>query len=366
MNKKRWIGLGAIAIGVIVLLTIFMAPSANKLSSGSTYSISPDGYGAWYAFMEKRGTPVRRWQKPFDQFPISQHPMTLLRVNPQLGGGGLSFEEQKWVEKGNTLVILGVRSPITEASFSTSQESPAGNVKIETRRRQKLNVRDKQQLGDPFGAIVWEEKLREGRVIFTTTPHLAANAYQDEPGNYEFLAQLVTPSEVGESKIQNPIWVDEYIHGYKDKDVIVKEDNQDWITYLAKTPMLPILVQAGVILIVLVLAKNWRLGPPVSLTAPTVDNSEAYIQALAGVLQKAESREFLVEVVGKEEQLQLQRSLGLGSILLDHPTLVAEWVQQTGRSPIELEQLLQLQSKKRKISEQDLVTWLEKWQKIRG
>ncbi|GET39176.1 hypothetical protein MiSe_39400 [Microseira wollei NIES-4236] len=401
----------AIAITAIILLTLFAAPTTgNRTTSGSTYSRAPDGYGAWYAFMEKRGTPVKRWQKPFDQFPNSRYPMTLLRVNSGLGRGWPYKQELDWIEKGNTLVVLGVGSPVTEASFSTLQESAAGRVKIETRRRQKLGKEEEQRLSDRFGAIVWQQKLGKGQVIFATTPHLAANAYQDEAGNFEFLASLVTVA-AGEQvsrgaeeqrsrgaeeqvsrgaeeqlaisnyqlaisnyqsaisnyqlPIQNPVWVDEYIHGYKDKEVIAKEDGKDWVTYLANTPLFPAMVQAGVILLVLVLAKNRRLGPPISVAAPRVDNSEAYIKALAGVLQKAESREFVIEVIGKQEQLQLQQALGLGSVLLSPQTLVAAWVQQTGRPASELEQVLQRQSKKRRIGERDLLTWLEQWQKIR-
>ncbi|MFB2978973.1 DUF4350 domain-containing protein [Microseira sp. BLCC-F43] len=405
MMKKRWIWILAIAITAIILLTLFAAPTTgNRTTSGSTYSRAPDGYGAWYAFMEKRGTPVKRWQKPFDQFPNSRYPMTLLRVNSGLGRGWLYSQEREWVEKGNSLVVLGVGSPVTEASFSTLQESAAGRVKIETRRRQKLGKEEEQRLSDDFGAIVWQQKLGKGQVIFATTPHLAANAYQDEAGNFEFLASLVTLAAgeqvsrgarrresrgageqgsrgAGEQlaisnyqlaisnyqlAIQNPVWVDEYIHGYKDKEVIAKEDGKDWVTYLANTPLFPALVQAGVILLVLVLAKNRRLGPPISVAAPSVDNSEAYIKALAGVLQKAESREFVIEVIGKQEQLQLQQALGLGSVLLSPETLVAAWVQQTGRPATELEQVLQRQSKKRRIGERDLLTWLEQWQKIRN
>jgi Domain of unknown function (DUF4350) len=413
--KKRWIWMGAIATIAIILLTLLAAPTTGKLNSGSTYSRAPDGYGAWYAFMAKRGTPVKRWQKPFDQFPTTRYPMTLLRVNSSLGRTSLYRQEREWVEKGNTLVVLGVRTPVTEALFSTLQASPAGRVKIETGRRQKLSQYERERLSDRFGGIVWQQQLGTGKVIFATTPHLAANAYQEEAGNFEFLASLVSleaeeqasrgageqaiavgagftdnrttktdnltkpapqdeqfpipnsqfPITNSQFPIQNPVWVDEYIHGYKDKEIIAKEDGKDWITYLANTPLFPALVQAGVILLVLVLAKNRRLGPAISVAAPSVDNSEAYMKALAGVLQKAESREFVIEVMGKQEQLQLQQALGLGSVLLDTQTIVTAWVQQTGRPATELEQVLQLQSKKRRIGERDLLTWLEQWQKIR-
>ena len=375
MTKKRWLWISAIALIAIILLTLFTAPNTSKVNSGSTYSRSPDGYGAWYAFIEKQGTPVKRWQKPFSdlagvateetpsliKYSESKiaNPITLLRVYSQLNEDSLNDQEQKWVEKGNTLVILGVKQPVTEARFITFQQSPAGAVKIDTRRRLPKLEQGEQQLSDRFGAIVWQQTLGKGQVIFATTPYLAANAYQEQPGNYQFLAKLVTQSG-------NQILVDEYIHGYKDPEVINKENGANWISYLSKTPLFAALIQVIVILLILVWAYNKRFGSPISLKAPVVDNSEAYIQALASVLQKAESSEFVLEALGKQEQLQLQKALGLGSTLVDHQTLISAWVQQTKRPPAELQQVLELQSTKRRINEKPLLNWLKKWQKIRS
>lgn len=356
-NRVRW--LGAIALGVIVLLILIAAPSTNKLNSGSTYSRAPDGYGAWYAFMQQRQTPVQRWQKPFSDLLQEKRPITLLRVNSQIRKPWLDKEEQEWVEKGNTLVILGVIARPTDAAFSTMQRSPAGFVKIDTRRRLQLKDSEKQiSLGDRFGAVVWQEQLGKGRVIFSTTPYLAANAYQDYLNNYNYLFQLV-------SNQGNSVWVDEYIHGYQDSTVRDSVAERDLVTYLTRTPLFPALLQGGVLLFVLIWAQNRRFGPPLPLDTPEVDNSEAYIQALAEVLQKAECSEFVLDVVGKEEQVQLQKALGLGQFPLDHQTLIHNWVQQTGRSSTELEQVLQLQSQKRRISDKDLLSWLGKWQTVR-
>ncbi|MGB3204594.1 MAG: DUF4350 domain-containing protein [Crinalium sp.] len=374
MTKKRWLWISAIALIAIILLTLFTAPNTSKVNSGSTYSRSPDGYGAWYAFMEKQGTPIKRWQKPFadlagvatDETPSLikyseskiANSITLLRVYSQLNEDSLNDQEQKWVEKGNTLVILGIKKPVTEARFITFQQSDAGSVKIDTSRRLLKLEQGEQKLGDRFGSIVWQQKLGKGQVIFATTPYLAANAYQEQPGNYQFLAKLVTQSG-------NQILVDEYIHGYKDPEIITKEDNASLINYLSKTPLFAALIQVIVIILILVWANNKRLGSPIALKVPVVDNSEAYIQALASVLQKAESSEFVLEAVGKQEQLQLQKSLGLGSNLVDHQTLVSAWVQQTGKPATELQQILALQSKKRRINEKQLLQWLENWQIIR-
>jgi hypothetical protein len=450
-NRRLWI-FGAIAIGAIILITLLAAPASNKLNSGSTYNRAPDGYGAWYAFMSERGTPVQRWRKPFEDLANNKDakpPTTLLRVYSNLTSPGLSQslieqelteKERNWVESGNTLVILGVHQPVTEAPFSSTHKAGTLSVKIDTQRREK-KIKE-GLLGDRFGAIVWEESIGKGRVIFATTPHLAANAYQDFQGNYEFLAQLVSQSGVpGQQRTadnraianrptgnsqnsrwvdeyihgykdseliikreyannraianrptnnsqsrgsgqqgttdnraianrptdnsQNPVWVDEYIHGHKDSEVIKREQREDIFSYLAKTPLFPAFVQGFVLLLVAIWALNRRFGKPLTLSAPVVDNSEAYIQALGGVLQKANSSEFILEVVGKEEQLQLQKALGLGQVLLDHESLVEAWVLQTGRPATELEQLLQVQSRKRRMSETDLLTWLGNWEQIR-
>ncbi|MCP2729541.1 DUF4350 domain-containing protein [Limnofasciculus baicalensis] len=425
-NRKLWI-FGAIAIGVIILITLVAAPTSNKLMSGSTYSRSPDGYGAWYAFMSERGTPIQRWQKPFSALVNSKDaksPITFLRVNSNLTTQDIGSMEQIWVKKGNALVILGVRKPVTDAPFSTMEDSPEGKIKIDTSRRYrkyKQEPEDKQLiLGDKFGAIVWQEEIDKGKIIFVTTPHLAANAYQDIPGNYELLAKLVTQSgggkqrnrgtdnlgNEGETKnisITSPnssatktlkyfpqtnntsaaksttqsitnIWVDEYIHGYKDSEVLNCQNQstdspdckqeQTLFGYLAKTAIFPAFLQGLIILLITIWAANRRFGQPVTLTTPVVNNSEAYILALAGVLQKAGSSEFILDIVGKEQQLQLQKSLGLGDILLDRESLINAWVQQTGHPATELEQLLREQPEKLRMRDKDLLNWLEKWQKI--
>jgi hypothetical protein len=391
LSKNRLWLLGAIAITAIIIITLLFAPANNKVNSGSTYNRAPDGYGAWYAFMSKRGTEVQRWQKPFKDFAKNQDakpPSTLLRIYSKLIPEALSDTEEKWVKQGNTLVILGVRAPVTPAPFSSLHPASTGEIKIDTGRRYPSSK--KQVLDDQFGAIVWKKQVGKGTVYFSSTSHLAANAYQDFPGNYEFLAGLVTqeggeqeiegteqalavkliqnssdPPSQGTSKTLNKVWVDEYIHGYKDSEVIEREYEGNLFTYLAKTPLFPVLIQGTIILLVAIFAGWNRFGQPVTLSAPQVDNSEAYIQALAGVLQKANSTDFAVEIIGKEEQLQLQKALLLGQASLESETLTNAWVEQTGRKAAELSELLPSPSHKRRISDADLLAWLGKWQQIR-
>ncbi|MBW4665850.1 MAG: DUF4350 domain-containing protein [Cyanomargarita calcarea GSE-NOS-MK-12-04C] len=355
-NRRAW--LGAIALSFLVILSLILAPGNNRINSGSTYNRSPDGYGAWYAFMQEHGTNITRFAKPFKSLKAEKTPVTLLRVNSQLLEPIILPEEKEWLENGNTLIILGVRDSVTAANFSTMQKSSSGDVKIETRRRGKIQTGEELLLGDRFGAVVWQQKFGQGKVIFSTTPHLAANAYQENLSNFNYLADLL-------GKKNNLLLVDEYLHGYKDAAVRQEEGQGNLISYFSKTPVFPALLQVGVLLLVLIWALNQRFGKEVTLYTPVVDNSEAYIQALAQVLQKAGKTDFVVEMVAKEEQVQLQLALGLGRIPLEHQALVTAWVQQTGTQATELDKLLRLRNRKTPMSERDLISWLGKWQTLR-
>lgn len=357
-SRRLWV-FGAIAVAAIAIFTFLGAPASSQYNSGSTYGRDPDGYGAWYAYMERQNIPIERWQKPFTQLSdrhSNSSQTVLLRVYRNLRVAPLSEAELKWVEKGNTLVMLGVRAPVTEAPFLTRQNSSLGEVKIETRRREKQ--RGTKLLGDEFGAIVWEIAIGEGKVIFASTRHLAANAYQNEPGNYPFLAQLVASGD-------RPILVDEYIHGYRDPEVIEEQNTATLTDYLAKTPVFPALVQGLILLLIVIIAKNRRFGQIEPLPTPQVNNSKAYIEALAGVLQKAGTRDFVLHRLGKEEQRQLQQALGLGQVPVE-PEIVADaWAQRTGRPPAEILQQLQAASHPEKLSNSELLVWVKKWRSIR-
>lgn len=365
---KRQGGLLAIALAGLIVLTLIVAPGGSSLRRGSTYSRSPDGYGAWYAFMQARGTPVQRWQKPLADLlrspAAAEQPaakITLLQISngtterPFATRDGrhstLNIDED-WLKRGNVMVYLGVKPPVSQAPFSSQLASPAGAVQIETSRRYTPLNQLQIRLRDDFGAVVWQEEIGDGRIIYAATPSLAANAYQATPGNFELLAKLVT--EPG-----YPIWVNEYAHGYRDAATQQQEARGNLFSYLAQTPLLLVALQAIVLLSVLIWTQNQRFGAALSHQPPAVDNSEAYIQAMASVLRKAESSQFVVETIGKAEQLELQKSLGLGSDPIAPETLLAAWSQQTGQPAATLETALAPVRVRRRLSEPDLLRWMD-------
>jgi hypothetical protein len=375
MRQKRWVGAVLLALVVIVLLSLAIAPQSQQ-RQGSTYSRAPSGYGAWYAYMEEQNLPIQRWQRPLAELfeladvpPVQEigsrtaapslgAPITLVQINSR--AVWLKIVNPEWVKRGNVLILVGASAPVSRAPFRSLLSSPVGAVKIETSRRETNRQSVQPQLEDQYGMVVWQAEQGQGKVIYVATPHLAANAYQNEAGNFEFLAQLTAAPGY-------PIYVDEYLHGYRDPESQEKAGSaspESLIGYLAKTPLILLAIQAIVILLVLIWGQNQRLGRPRPLAEPPIDNSQAYTQALAAVLQKANCHEFVVETIGKTEQQQVQQALGLGTTLLDPQTVIEAWVQQTGRPAAEMQDILQ-PAKLQRWSDSELRVWLNKLQNVR-
>jgi hypothetical protein len=354
MKFKKILIIGVISLSIIILITLSFAPSNNQKQKGSTYNRQPDGYAAWFEYMSEKGIKLTRWQSPFPDLLANQNKtITLLKIQPSFSWFSLGQEEKNWLQQGNNLIVLGIKEYPTLAKFSTIHHHETGIIKIDTTRR---GENPSPILGDKFGAIVWQEKIGKGELTKIITPYFAANAYQDYAGNYQFLEKLLT-------QYNQPIFIDEYIHGYKDQEIIQKEFGDSLISYFWQTPLQVLIIQGLVLFLICLWGLNHRFGPKMEIYAPKINNTQAYIEALAGVLEKAESSDFLLDIIGKEEQIQLQKKLGLGNKLLSDQALIDAWQNQS-QNKLALESLLKLQSSKRHLKETDLLNWLKGWQKI--
>jgi Domain of unknown function (DUF4350) len=380
---NRYWQLGLIALVAIVLLTIISALGGDGRQVGSSYSIAANGYNAWYQQVLDQGIKIKRWQKSFDHLtvvPAYQTRTTLLQVQPKLEKFAITDQQQQWVRQGNTLIILGVDAPATATNFRTDLASTHGQIRIETTRRFSPNVTTKELeqnvlrevlLSDRSGSVITQFNLDQGRIMIATTPYIAANSYQDFRPNYQLLTKLATED-------RQQILVDEYIHGYIDRDrqpIIdpqtgeLKPDDQnssgDAFAYLAGTPLIVVLINLALGLLVLIWQQNRRFGKVVIPKLLEIDNGEAYIQALGGVLRQANSSEFVLQQIGKAEQLSWQQKLGLGKERLVAPqVLITAWEAQTQLPATDLQFVLQLTTGGQRISAKELTLWLAKVSEI--
>ncbi|MGB3515212.1 MAG: DUF4350 domain-containing protein [Elainellaceae cyanobacterium] len=409
-RKRPWI-LGALAIAALLLLTLGLAPGDSNLQ-GSTYSRTPFGYGAWYAQMRQDcSLDIRRWQRSLDDLPgfyrDEQEPppqaITLLRFYGEFMQPWVlqSRTPEDWVSRGNVIIHVGVRSPATRAPFRSQVDTSVGPVQVETRRRANLDDLDEPQedlgpveqvsmtlptaaddaaIADEYGTLVWQEAVGAGRVIYVVPPFLAANAYQTTLQNFDYLTQLVTEPGL-------PILVDEFLHGYSgdvEQEAIAEPEAacpprpelQGFSAeelpplpppptlwgYLAKTPLVIVATQAIAILLLLIWDQNRRFGPPQRIPSVTVDNSQAYINALAGVLIKAGCQPFMVNLILQAERRRLQQFLGLHGQDLSPEAIAQAWSQQTRQPPGDV---LALLTPRQSMSQQDLLLWLRTIQRVR-
>ncbi len=346
-----WIG---IIIAIVLSLGLISAPATEGGDRGSSYGRSPGGYGAWYAYMRQGSAPIERWRKPLKELFSQEQASTLVRIYPELTGDWLDSDLMAWVKRGNNLVILGVRKPVTEAPFSSIIPSEEGGIKIDTTRRtNSLGINN--ILGDKYGPIVWSYSLGAGKIVQAVTPYLAANAYQDSPGNFPFLARLVTGFD-------RPIWIDEYIHGYKDKQTLTEEVGKSIWSYLARTPLLVLFIQGSLLLVIAILAGNQRAGKPDILAAPETNNSEAYIQALAAILQKAKQSKFVMERINQAERSALGKKYNL-DVTSGSNSELFDALSRDGKSLEGLEKLLEIP--KNRQDDRELTKWLRMWRDVK-
>ncbi len=358
-NRWLWLSLGALAL--LLTLLWFGGAVTHQLESGSTWNRGPAGYSAWYARLQQQGVAVQRWQQPVGELLAqvaeaeAAGTVTLVAVLPGFVGQGELAQwlpwMGEWLEAGHRLAVLGVQMPVTSAPFAQAIASDWGTVKIHTRRRHQ-EQHSQILLGDDYGAVVWNQ---DQNLLLSATPHLAANAYQDAAGNLALLTAWVTAA-------QGTVWVDEYLHGYRDEAAIAQELGSDnWLDYLARTPWLVLGVQALFITLVALIALNRRLGPRQTVLEPPVNNSQAYITALAGVLHKANSHDFVVQTLSQAERLSLQKQLGLGETPVADEQLVTAWTQHNGGNPQDLEPIIH---PARPRTEAQLKTWLQQLQSL--
>jgi hypothetical protein len=176
--KNRYLRIAIVALVLLFIALVLLAPTTGQKTSGSTYNRAPEGYLGWYAYMETQGTPVQRWRRPveelLEQSPAGP-PQTLIRIYPGMVNAYQAWDRNwldPWLAAGNTLIVLGLDARIVEAPFTSRLASDFGEVVIKTRRRTNLAINsDRNLLGDEYGAVVWERMDSErGRFVLALTP----------------------------------------------------------------------------------------------------------------------------------------------------------------------------------------------------
>ncbi len=366
LNPRQWWTFALTTIALI-LLALINAPSSPQ-SVGSSYGKTPEGYGAWYDYMEKNGAAIDRLRKPANTEFFNENSKNTTFL--QIAVDNTSFTEQPintdWIAKGNRWVIIGAtqsrsrEAQATKANFTSQPNTIVGPIKIDTTRRfvkikpgtnadTLLDRQEEALVQDNYGALVTKRTLGKGELIHIVPQFIAANAYQSNPGNFKYLRTLVK---------NDRIWIDEYLHGYYDIKTAKEQSKGSLFEFLAQTPIMILFVQLLIGISVLIYGRSCRFGNVKPVEPPPINNSLAYIRAMAGILQKANSTDFVTETLSKAEINTIQRNLGLGNSPQTPDTIIKLWAEKTGRSSRDLEQVFRALHRQQKLSEAELNQWL--------
>lgn len=338
-----------------------MAP--QQYAKGSSYEQSRSGYAQWYQFMETQKHPVKRWRRAYGQ--LTGTGQTLIQVaadverlqEPLLN----SSDILDWVKQGNTLIQLSWDGGITGAPFSSELPTPKGGLRIETIRRYaaKNNNFDEVLLKDAFGGVIGLDTLQKGEVIKIAYPLMGSGFYAERGANFQILADLATQRK-------GTIWVDEWIHGYRDLEAApVLGDAatpQDLWDYLAQRPIAVMAGQGVLMLALLFWGQNQRFGALLRIAPPPRNSSEQYIQALADTLNTHGHTEYVLALLGQalRDRLKSRLSLVGADLAGDGDRAIAtEWAVVTGRPGSELLKLLEQSRSETRLKDSELLVWVQ-------
>ncbi|MDR5640149.1 DUF4350 domain-containing protein [Thermosynechococcus sp. PP42] len=359
INRRQWFFLGCAVLVLLVvgLLILAVAPSSR---AGSSFDPSPWGTQKFYAYLEQQGFQVARWQRDYANLKGEGHVFIQISSRPI----GWSPPLLEWLAEGNTLVRFYWHGEPTAAPFVQRLSTPQGKVLIETRRRVPRQRGDRPLLKDDHGSIVYLRQAtspqNHGQRILGVYPWLVANVYGGDPplANFavvaEILQNVVTPGAT--------IYFDEWLHGYRQRspeDVVRETVPQTLFDYFSRTPWLAVGLQLALLVLFLLWQQSQRFGPPLLEKEPVSSNSAAYIEALAGVLQRAQQRTFVLKQLQDRLRYDLANQLGLATTAADLPKdaeLLQAWQRTTGRSPELLQDLFSVTNS---LDDSQLLRWLE-------
>ena len=296
-----------VGAGVAILLlgtvAAVVAPPADAVDAGtSTYSAGPRGTKGAYLTLRELGYHAER----------SVEPMTAVHSDPAsttmiLSGGEAPSEQDRraireFLEKGGTLVAIGwngayalglttpagaPRPPLLEEVGTHSRLTPsavsagAGEISMAAEGPQPAFPAAYVPLYGPsaVGAVVAVASVGRGRAVWLAHATPLSNAYLDKVDNLRLLLNMVGPPE------GRRVLFDEHYQGYK---------RSLW-SYVAGTSLPWVGVQAGLVLVTVLLTHSRRQGPvrPAHVDART--SPMEFVEMLGTLYGRARARQAAVD-----------------------------------------------------------------------
>lgn len=339
MNRKRFF----FCLGAVVVFAWILTLFSSEAPEGSTYSTRPRGAAAIFEVLERFSYPVDRYRHAFSKLSFEDTGTTLIVISPEQSpaAGGI----KAWIEKGNTLVYFakrGVREDSILAALgveivSSDEISPeqivrrtfvsTGKFRCPTELAEScegistlsdtslLPFKSKSSLipvrvsdGIVTGGLI---RIGKGRAYVFTDAAPILNETIDAYDNFEFLYAILIDSEL--------ILFDEFHHGF----VAPAEG----VTSVRIGLLFAFSAYVVVLLVLAVLSRAVRFGPPAAVTETPETASTEFVRALGLLYGEREIREVLESYV----EAWRRRAAGLvGGAVGRTPEQVVEILSQKG------------------------------------
>ena len=362
-DRKLLIAAVALMLVLVATSAVLAPPEPAPAPSGASFSPGPTGAKAAYLLLGELGYNVERWAQPLSELPLpegatpmsirrvqeasgnaapvpsdenqcqfpqtnSEFPVTVVLADPGVTGMGDEDLDQleSFVRHGGRVLVTGPTggqilsskglaltepltavtreyhsmavSPLTQgapvvtmaATVRWVQQSPP---KVE--RWYMLSSCSIPLYGEGSNIVAITYGLGKGQVIWWASSMPLLNADIQLTGNLKLLLNSLGPAEG-----RRILW-DEYYHG----------ERRSLTSYLAGTPAPWMLLQAGVIYFVLLLAYGRRTGPMRKAVVESRLSPLEFVETLGALYKSAGAASSAVETVWQRFRYLVGTRLGL-------------------------------------------------------
>ena len=315
-----------VALNFLFFVDTQTAEENERDSNRSSYRTTPFGTQAFYTLLEESGYPVTRLEKPYDEISDRDNIGTLILIALPDEGGPSQTEFaalNDWVGGGKQLIIIDQAVHLNKELGDIEADTPFLKPKSEPRPLQptrytfgverlktgdaasriRLNSRSAiYHIGDDDGALLADARVKEGRVIFLTDPHIVANNGIKEADNVVLALNLLS------ERPQGKIAFDEFHHGYG-----ARAAGEGVLAYFRGTPVPWLFWQGVLIAAVVAYTFGRRFARPLPLRRERRTTNLEFVSSMATITRLARATDLAMQNVYWDFRKRLCRYSGLPS-----------------------------------------------------
>lgn len=319
-RADRRLVIGAfILLVVLVVASAVIEPQPVAGPDASSYSYAPNGAQAAYQLLGTLGYHVERWESPLSDLPLDSAGTVLVLAEPNLRTAGEQDRDQlhRFIERGGRLLATGDDGADALPTLGVTRVSPLNAVTqtYSAAAPSPLNRGASQISTD--APVSWKSPLQAAVPIYSKGANIVAVDFSVGRGDVIWLASAMPLTNSGIAQSENlnfllnifgapagtrVLW-DEYYHGVR----------RSLGTYIAGTPIVWALLQAGLIYLFVIVGYGRRTGP---LRKPVVESRTSpleFVETLGALYHRAHAAPSAVETEWQRFRFLITRRLGMQS-----------------------------------------------------